>query len=57
VCVAGGGVGHDPEALGRLVARDEVEIAVGLPGDGFEAEVFFSDLGHEYIRINAEYTT
>ena len=24
---------------------------------GVETEVFFSDLGHEYIRINAEYTT
>jgi glutamate N-acetyltransferase/amino-acid N-acetyltransferase len=39
------------------VARDEVEYAIGLPGDGFETEVFFSDLGHEYININAEYTT
>jgi len=53
-------------ALGRLAlwSRDaarvqgpEVEYVVGLPGDGVETEVFFSDLGHEYIRINAEYTT
>ena len=28
-----------------------------LPGEGAEAEVFFSDLGHEYVTINAEYTT
>jgi glutamate N-acetyltransferase/amino-acid N-acetyltransferase len=30
---------------------------VGLPGAGAETEVFFSDLGHEYVNINAEYTT
>ena len=27
------------------------------PGEGAEAEVFFSDLSHEYVTINAEYTT
>ena len=27
------------------------------PGEGAETEVFFSDLGHEYVTINAEYTT
>jgi glutamate N-acetyltransferase/amino-acid N-acetyltransferase len=57
VCVAGNAVGHDEDDLKARVARDEVEYAVGLPGDGFETEVFFSDLGHEYITINAEYTT
>ena len=36
---------------------DEVELDVTLPGDGAEVEVFFSDLGHEYITINADYTT
>jgi len=46
-------------ATGRAAAftGDEVEIAVGLPGDGAETEVFFSDLGHEYISVNADYTT
>jgi glutamate N-acetyltransferase/amino-acid N-acetyltransferase len=57
VCVAGNAVDHDEDDLKARVARDEVEYAVGLPGDGFETEVFFSDLGHEYININAEYTT
>jgi glutamate N-acetyltransferase/amino-acid N-acetyltransferase len=57
VCVAGFAVEHDEDELKALVARDEVEYAIGLPGDGFETEVFFSDLGHEYITINAEYTT
>ena len=40
-----------------VAAATEVEYVIGLPGDGAEAEVFFSDLGHEYVTINAEYTT
>ena len=39
------------------VAGEEVEYRVGLPGEGAETEVFFSDLSHEYVTINAEYTT
>jgi glutamate N-acetyltransferase/amino-acid N-acetyltransferase len=39
------------------VARDEVEFELTIPGEGGETEVFFSDLGHGYIEINAEYTT
>ena len=42
----------DAKARGR-----EIEYVIGLPGEGAETEVFFSDLGHEYVRINAEYTT
>ncbi|WP_205698552.1 bifunctional glutamate N-acetyltransferase/amino-acid acetyltransferase ArgJ [Conexibacter sp. SYSU D00693] len=57
VCVAGNAVGHDEAGLAEAVARDEVEYVIGLPGDGFEAEVIFSDLGHEYVTINADYTT
>ena len=41
----------------RAVARDEVEYALTLPGEGGETEVFFSDLSHDYVTINAEYTT
>jgi glutamate N-acetyltransferase/amino-acid N-acetyltransferase len=57
VCSAGSRVPFDLDALTRAVARDEVEYEVGLPGSGVETEVFFSDLGHEYVTINAEYTT
>ena len=57
VCRAGGFVPHDAQALKTAVQRDEVEYEVGLPGDGAETELFFSDLGHEYITINADYTT
>jgi glutamate N-acetyltransferase/amino-acid N-acetyltransferase len=57
VAVAGAAVPYDEAALAALVSRDEVEYAIGLPGDGNETEVFFSDLSHEYVTINAEYTT
>ncbi|HET6505932.1 MAG TPA: bifunctional glutamate N-acetyltransferase/amino-acid acetyltransferase ArgJ [Baekduia sp.] len=57
VCIGGNAVSHDEDDLVRRVAREEVEYAIALPGDGFETEVFFSDLGHEYITVNAEYTT
>ena len=48
---------YDAAALAEAVAGDEVEYDVVLPGDGAEAEVFFSDLSHEYVTINADYTT
>jgi glutamate N-acetyltransferase / amino-acid N-acetyltransferase len=57
VCARGGFVPHDEAALAQAVARDEVEYEIGLPGEGVETEVFFSDLGHEYVTINADYTT
>jgi glutamate N-acetyltransferase/amino-acid N-acetyltransferase len=57
VCRAGAALPFDASALTGAVAGDEVEYAVGLPGEGAEAEVFFSDLSHGYVTINAEYTT
>jgi glutamate N-acetyltransferase/amino-acid N-acetyltransferase len=57
VCARGAAVEFDQAKLAELVARDEVEYLVDLPGDGAETEVFFSDLSHEYVTINAEYTT
>jgi glutamate N-acetyltransferase / amino-acid N-acetyltransferase len=57
VCVNGAYVEHDEQALAQAVERDEVEYEVVLPGEGAEAERYFSDLGHEYVTINAEYTT
>jgi glutamate N-acetyltransferase / amino-acid N-acetyltransferase len=41
--------------LGEDIAEAEIGIALGR-GDA-DAHVFFSDLTHEYIHINAEYTT
>jgi len=57
VCSRGEFVPHDAEALEAAVRRDEVEYEIALPGQGAETELFFSDLGHEYVTINAEYTT
>ena len=57
VCANGAAIPYDEDALARAMRGAELEYEIGLPGDGVETEVFFSDLGHEYIRINAEYTT
>jgi glutamate N-acetyltransferase / amino-acid N-acetyltransferase len=57
VCARGARVPHDADAVTAAVQRDEVQYELGLPGDGAESEVYFSDLGHEYVTINAEYTT
>jgi glutamate N-acetyltransferase / amino-acid N-acetyltransferase len=57
VCAAGAAVEFDRSDLEARMARDEVEFVIGLPGSGYEIEVLFADLGHEYVTINAEYTT
>ena len=57
VCSGGYGLPTAPETMAQAVQGTEVEFEITLPGEGFETEVFFSDLGHEYISINADYTT
>jgi glutamate N-acetyltransferase/amino-acid N-acetyltransferase len=57
VCARGAAVPFDEAALARAVDRPEVEYTVALPGEGANTEVFFSDLSHEYVTINADYTT
>lgn len=61
VCRRGAAVPFDEAALAVLVSGPEVEYEVTLPsgdeGPSTETEVFFSDLSHEYVTINAEYTT
>ena len=44
-------------APAELVEGDEVEYALTLPGEGGETEVFFSDLGPDYVNFNAEYSS
>ena len=56
------GDGHELDAaelsaLEQAVSGTEVEYALTIPGEGGETEVYFSDLSHEYVTINAEYTT
>jgi len=57
VCSASTPTDCDQDALAQAVQEREIEYEITLPGSGAETEMFFSDLGHEYIRINAEYTT
>jgi glutamate N-acetyltransferase/amino-acid N-acetyltransferase len=61
VCARGAAVGYDAAALDAAAQRAEIEYEVGLPvadaSHPAETEVFFSDLGHEYVTINADYTT
>jgi glutamate N-acetyltransferase / amino-acid N-acetyltransferase len=49
--------GADLRELEELVSGDEVEYLLTIPGEGGQTEVFFSDLGPEYARFNAEYTS
>jgi glutamate N-acetyltransferase/amino-acid N-acetyltransferase len=44
-------------ALEEAVKADEVEYVLTVPGEGGETEVFFSDLSHDYVTLNSEYTT
>lgn len=44
-------------ALEEAVRAPEVEYVLTVPGEGGETEVFFSDLSHGYVTLNAEYTT
>jgi glutamate N-acetyltransferase / amino-acid N-acetyltransferase len=57
VCRAGAAVPYEHAELADAVQRAELEYEVGLPGEGAETEVFFSDLSHGYVTANAEYTT
>jgi len=57
VCSGGAVLPYDEASLAQAVSGPEVDYEIGLPGEGVETEVFFSDLSYDYVRINAEYTT
>ncbi len=57
VCSAGAAIDYEESALEQALKGKEVEYEITLPGDGAETEVFFSDLSHDYVTINADYTT
>jgi glutamate N-acetyltransferase/amino-acid N-acetyltransferase len=48
---------EDVEAGEWAGEDEEVELALRLGRGDASAELFFSDLNYEYVRINAEYTT
>jgi N-acetylglutamate synthase/N-acetylornithine aminotransferase len=39
------------------MARSEIELSVNLHRGPADALLFFSDLTHQYVTFNAEYTT
>jgi glutamate N-acetyltransferase / amino-acid N-acetyltransferase len=45
-----------PEAA-PVLAREEYDLGIGLGRGEARAELWACDLGHEYVRINAEYRT
>ena len=47
----------DRKALAEAMKQDDVTVAIDLADGDARAEVLTSDLGYEYIEINAEYTT
>jgi len=51
-------LGADERArLHDVMAGSEVDIVLDLKSGVGKGEVYFSDLGHEYVTINAEYHT
>jgi glutamate N-acetyltransferase/amino-acid N-acetyltransferase len=60
VARAGGAValaGDGQRKLSDAMSAGEVDMQLDLTPDGEEAEIFFCDLGPEYVRFNSEYTT
>jgi glutamate N-acetyltransferase / amino-acid N-acetyltransferase len=57
VCSAGVAIPYDEGALASALQGKEIEYEIELPGGDAETEVFFSDLSHEYVTINADYST
>ena len=41
----------------EIMHQPEIELRVALNGPGEEATVYFSDLTHDYVTLNAEYST
>ena len=45
------------EHLADIMAQHEIDVRVVLDGGGAATTLYFSDLTHEYVTLNAEYTT
>jgi glutamate N-acetyltransferase/amino-acid N-acetyltransferase len=43
--------------LAGIMHQPEIDLTVALNGPGAEATVYFSDLTHDYVTLNAEYST
>ena len=47
----------EQERLADIMAQHEIDLLVGLHGGSAGATIYFSDLTHDYVTLNAEYTT
>jgi glutamate N-acetyltransferase/amino-acid N-acetyltransferase len=47
----------EQERLADIMAQHEIDVRVGLHGGPAAATVYFSDLTHDYVTLNAEYST
>lgn len=47
----------DRSEMESAVSGQEIEYEVRIPGEGCSAVLYFSDLGHDYVTLNGEYTT
>ncbi len=45
------------DRLGAVMDQPEIALKVALNGPGATATVYFSDLTHDYVTLNAEYST
>ena len=41
----------------EIMHQPEIDLKVALNGPGEQATVYFSDLTHDYVTLNAEYST
>lgn len=61
ICVAAGGeAAHGAEAgtgLDEIMAQPEISVSLNLNRGEHACTIYFSDLSHEYVTLNAEYTT
>ncbi|NOY60987.1 MAG: bifunctional glutamate N-acetyltransferase/amino-acid acetyltransferase ArgJ [Calditrichaeota bacterium] len=48
---------YDEAAMKEALDKEEISVQVSLGVGGYSAYVFTCDLTHEYVTINAEYTT
>ena len=57
VCRFGMGASFDPGQVGVVLGRHDVDVTIDLNLGSAEATVLTCDLTHDYVTINAEYTT
>jgi len=47
----------EQERLADIMAQHEIDLRVGVSGGDAGATIYFSDLTHDYVTLNAEYAT